>query len=146
MLKQFLIWMHNHSSGLVRFHLAGGEGFYQPEFETCFDYFESTNHPNLEFVVITNLMIIPEKLDRIVQRFKNLVKVRKLKRVELLCSIDCVGAEQEYARYGISVDKWILNFERLLQSSFTLSSLVKSQKYDLVFELLSSSENLLGLL
>jgi hypothetical protein len=115
MLKQFWIWMHKHSSGLVRLNLAGGEGFYQPEFETCLDYFESTNHPNLEFVIITNLMIVPEKLERIVQRFKNLVKVRKLKRIELLCSIDCVGTEQEYARYGISVDKWILNFERLLQ-------------------------------
>jgi len=120
MLEQFWAWMHKHSSGLVRFHIAGGEGFFQPEFETCLDYFESTNHPNLELSVITNLMIAPEKLEKIIQRFKNLVKVHKLKRIELHCSIDCVGAEQEYARYGISVDKWILNFERLLKEPWLI--------------------------
>ena len=115
MLEKFWGWMNRYSSGLVRFTIAGGEGFYQPEIETCLEYFESSRHPNLEFCIITNLMLAPSKLEKFIQRFKKLVADRRLKRVDLTCSIDCLGAEQEYTRYGMNVDKWIENFERLLQ-------------------------------
>jgi len=115
MLEKFWSWMKQYSSGLVRFTIAGGESFYQPELETCLEYFESTSHPNLELCIITNLTLPPEKLEKFIQRFKNLVKTRKLKRMDLTCSIDCVGAEQEYTRHGMNVNKWIVNFERLLQ-------------------------------
>jgi pyruvate-formate lyase-activating enzyme len=115
MLEKFWDWMNRYSSGLVRFTIAGGEGFYQPEIETCLEYFESSRHPNLEFCIITNLMLAPAKLEKFIQRFKKLVADRRLKRVDLTCSIDCLGAEQEYTRYGMNVDKWIENFERLLQ-------------------------------
>lgn len=115
MLEKFWAWMNQHSTGLVRFTVAGGESFYQPELETCLEYFESSRHPNLEFCIITNLMLAPAKLEKFIQRFKKLVADRRLKRVDITCSIDCLGAEQEYTRYGMNVDKWIENFERLLQ-------------------------------
>lgn len=115
MLAKFWEWMKQHSTGLARFTVAGGEGFYQPEFETCLDYFESTAHPELELCTITNLMLDSKKLEGFIQRFKNLVTSGKIKRVDLTCSIDCLGPEQEYTRYGMKVDKWIANFERLLQ-------------------------------
>jgi pyruvate-formate lyase-activating enzyme len=115
MLEKFWDWMNRYSSGLVRFTIAGGEGFYQPELETCLEYFESSRHPNLEFCIITNLMLAPAKLEKFIQRFNKLVADGRLKRVDLTCSIDCLGAEQEYTRYGMNVDKWIENFERLLQ-------------------------------
>ena len=115
MLAKFWDWMNRYSSGLVRFTIAGGEGFYQPELETCLEYFESSRHPNLEFCIITNLMLAPAKLEKFIQRFKKLVASGRLKRVDLTCSIDCLGEEQEYTRYGLKVDTWIENFERLLQ-------------------------------
>jgi hypothetical protein len=43
MLEKFWAWMKQHSTGLVRFTVAGGEGFYQPELEPCLEYFESSN-------------------------------------------------------------------------------------------------------
>jgi len=115
MLEKFWDWMNQHSTGLVRFTVAGGEGFYQPELETCLEYFESSNHPNLEFCIITNLTLPPEKLEKYIKRFKKLVASRRLKRIDLTCSIDCLGVEQEYTRYGMKVDAWIANFERLLE-------------------------------
>jgi hypothetical protein len=60
-------------------------------------------------------MLDSKKLEKFVQRFKKLIASGKLKRVDLTCSIDCLGPEQEYARYGLKVDTWIANFERLLQ-------------------------------
>lgn len=115
MLEKFWAWMKQHSTNLVRLNIAGGEGFYQPELETCLEYFESSNHPNLEFCIITNLMLSSDKLEKFVKRFKKLLVDRKLKQVEISCSIDCLGEEQEYTRYGMKVDTWVSNFERLLQ-------------------------------
>jgi len=115
MLEKFWAWMKQYSTGLVRFNVAGGEGFYQPELETCLEYFESTSHPDLEFCIITNLILPPEKLEKYIQRFKKLLSSRRLKRIDLTCSIDCLGAEQEYTRHGMKVDVWITNFERLLE-------------------------------
>jgi sulfatase maturation enzyme AslB (radical SAM superfamily) len=114
MLEKFWEWMKQHSSGLVRLHIAGGESFYQPELENCLEYFESSEHPNLEFCIITNLTLPPAKLDHYIQRFRKLLAARKLKRIDITCSIDCLGAEQEYTRYGMKVDNWIANFETLL--------------------------------
>ena len=115
LLDKFWNWMNRYSTGLVRFTVAGGEGFYQPELETCLEYFESSQHPNLEFCIITNLMLESKRLEKFIQRFKNLVTSGRLKRVDLTCSIDCLGAEQEYTRYGLTVDTWIKNFERLMK-------------------------------
>jgi hypothetical protein len=114
LLEKFWAWMSRYSAGLVRFTVAGGEGFYQPELETCLEYFETSAHPNLEFCIITNLTLPTERLGKYTQRFKKLIDQGKLKRVDLTCSIDCLGAEQEYTRYGMNVDKWITNFEMLL--------------------------------
>jgi len=115
MLEKFWAWMKQHSTGLVRLTVAGGESFYQPELETCLEYFEDSNHPDLELALITNLTLPPAKLEKYIQRFKKLVSSRRLKRIDLTCSIDCLGAEQEYTRYGMKVDAWIANFERLLE-------------------------------
>lgn len=114
MLEKFWSWMKQHSTGLIRLNIAGGESFYQPELETCLEYFESSNHPNLEFSVITNLTLPPAKLEKYIQRFKVLLSSRRLKRIDITCSIDCLGAEQEYTRYGMNVAAWIANFETLL--------------------------------
>lgn len=114
MLEKFWAWMKQHSTGLVRLNIAGGESFYQPELETCLEYFESSSHPNLEFCIITNLTLPPAKLEQYIHRFKKLLSSRRLKRIDITCSIDCLGAEQEYTRYGMDVAAWIANFETLL--------------------------------
>ena len=114
MLEKFWAWMNQYSTGLVRFTVAGGESFYQRELEICLEYFESSSHPNLEFCIITNLTLPPVKLEQYIQRFKKLIDQGKLKRIDITCSIDCLGAEQEYTRYGMNVDAWIANFETLL--------------------------------
>lgn len=118
LLDQFWQWMTLNSSKLKRFNLLGGEPFYQTEFYNILDYFEQTTHPDLEFNITTNLMIDIQKLDVTIARLRNLVDSQKLRRVDMTCSIDCWGAEQEYVRYGISLEQWQTNFERLLSEKW----------------------------
>lgn len=113
-LKEFWIWMENHSKELSRIHILGGEPFYQKEFEYFFEYFDKNPHPNLELNVVTNLMISKEKLINYMEKFKKLIAQKKIRRLDLTCSLDCFGPEQEYVRYGLDLNKWVNNFDYLV--------------------------------
>ena len=87
--------------------------------------FENTAHPDLELGIVTNLAINTNKLENICERFKKLLVDRKLKRIDITCSIDCWGAEQEYVRYGLNLVQWEKNFEYLLSKKWiTLNMLI----------------------
>ena len=118
LLSKFWDWMKENSQHLKRFNVLGGEPFYQQEFYALLDYFETRPHPDLELGIVTNLMITPDRLDGLIQRFKNLLKNRCLRRVDITCSIDCLGPEQEYVRFGLDLDQWMVNFETLLDQSW----------------------------
>ena len=106
-------WMEKNGQALKRFHLLGGEPFYQHQFDYCLEFFDKNPFPNLEFNVISNLMISTPRLESIIERLKKLVVGRKLKRFDLTASIDCFGKEQEYVRYGLELNQWRQNFEYL---------------------------------
>lgn len=107
-------WLEKNYSSLRRFHVLGGEPFFQKQFETCLDFLENHENRELEFNVVSNLKISTAKLEEFVSRIKQLVLKRKIKRFDLTASIDCWGVEQEYLRYGINLEEWQKNFEYLV--------------------------------
>jgi hypothetical protein len=116
--QAFWIWMKQHAQSLARLHVLGGEPFYQEQFDQCLDFFEQYPHPNLEFNVVSNLMITSARLEKIIQRIKNLMSRHHLKRFDLTCSIDCFGPEQEYVRYGLDLVQWRKNFEYVVKEKW----------------------------
>jgi hypothetical protein len=103
---------------IKRLHVLGGEPLYQKEFEKLLEHIEKYPNPNCELNFVTNLMVTPARLEWFVQRFKSLLASRRLKRIDITCSIDCWGAEQEYVRWGIKLDQWEKNFEYLLEQKW----------------------------
>jgi organic radical activating enzyme len=115
---QFWQWMAKHYSTVRRFHILGGEPFYQKQFDTCMDFLYNNKNMDLEFNIVSNLMIAPEKFKNYILRIKDLVATRKIKRFELTASIDCWGPEQEYIRHGLNLDQWRTNFEFLVKEKW----------------------------
>lgn len=111
-------WMQEHARELARFHVLGGEPLYQKQFDQCLDFFDANPCPDLEFNVVTNLMIATDRLETIIQRIKKLMAQRKLKRFDLTCSIDSFGPEQEYVRYGLDLEQWKRNFELVVKEKW----------------------------
>jgi organic radical activating enzyme len=109
--QAFWNWMEKNSSTLSRLHILGGEPFYQAEFETCMKFLETHHNPELEFNIVSNLKISTPNLEKFVERIKNLIVSRRIKRFDLTASIDCWGDEQEYIRYGINMTQWQKNFD-----------------------------------
>jgi len=112
--EKFWAWMRENAHTLERFHLLGGEPFYQRQFELFFDFFNTNPCPNLAFNIVTNLVITKNRLEKHVDRFKKLIIDKKLKQLDITVSIDCWGAQQEFVRYGLDLSKWQENFEYLI--------------------------------
>lgn len=108
-------WMETHHALLKRFHVLGGEPFHQPQFLTCLEFFDNHSSPDLEFNVVSNLMISSSKFVDQIEKIKQLVDSGKIKRFDLTVSIDCLGSEQEYVRHGLDLTQWKKNFEYIVE-------------------------------
>ena len=110
-----LDWIARKGSCLRRFHVLGGEPFFQREFDDYIDIWNHHPNPNLVFNVVSNMNVnenrFKEKIDRIIQ----LVKTKKIDRFDLTASIDCWGPEQEYVRRGFNCDRTEKNIKYVLQ-------------------------------
>jgi hypothetical protein len=118
LLPFFWQWFETGFQKVKRLHVLGGEPFYQKEFEKMLDMIEKYPNTECEVNVVTNLMVSEEKLKYFTDRFYSLTKNKSIKRVDITCSIDCWGPEQEHVRWGIKLDQWEKNFETLLANKW----------------------------
>lgn len=115
---EFWVWLENNYHLLRRLHVLGGEPFYQSQFDTLLQFLETHNNPELEFNIVTNLKVPQYKLQKTFDRLHILVNNNQIKRVDVTCSIDCWGPEQEYIRHGIDIVQWQNAFEYLVDQSW----------------------------
>ena len=116
--EKFWWWMKNNAHKLKRLQLLGGEPFYQKQFDDFLNFFNANPCPNLEFNIVTNLMISSEKLKGYIERIKNLIIDKKISRLDITASIDCWGPQQEFVRFGIELTKWEENFKYLVSEKW----------------------------
>jgi len=108
-------WMEENGKHLHEFHILGGEPFFQKEFIDCLDFFEKNPCRDCEFVIITNLMVDDKRMDYYIERFKKLVGKRHIRGLHITASLDCWGPQAEYLRYGLDLNQYKRNIEKLLE-------------------------------
>ena len=147
LVPYFWEWFDTGFSSLKRLHVLGGEPFYQKEFDKLLDKIEEQGNPDCILNVVTNLMLDQTRLKNYVEKFKKLLVSRKLKRIDITCSIDCWGVEQEYVRWGLNLAQWEQNFDYLLSQKWltihinqTISALTIKTMPDLLVKLKSWRE------
>ena len=114
LVPHFWKWFKTGFGTLKRLHILGGEPLYQPELDQLLDHIDANPNPNCELNIVTNLMVSSERLQSFINRAKILLANKKIKRVDVTCSIDCWGPEQEYVRWGINLNQWENNFKLLM--------------------------------
>ena len=139
MSNQLWEWMRENSKHLRKFQILGGEPFFQPEFEDVLNHFDQYPNHECDFVIITNLMVNDTKFDYYIERLKKLVAKRKLKSLQITASLDCWGKQAEYIRYGLDLNQWERNFNKLvdikfirLQINFAITALSIKYMLDLI--------------
>jgi organic radical activating enzyme len=123
LVPYFWEWFPTGFPKIKRLHVLGGEPFYQREFEKLLSMIEQYPNPECELNIITNLMVSSDRLTLFVEKFKKLVSTKKIKRVDITCSLDCWGPQQEYVRWGVDLKQWQQNFEFLLKQNWLYLSL-----------------------
>ena len=114
----FWQWAQDNFDTLERFHILGGEPFYQKQLDKFLEFIDQHPSPNCEFGIITNLMMPLNVLQNKIDKIKTIMAQKKLKRFDITVSIDCWGQEQEYVRYGLDLATWQANFEYLLSQKW----------------------------
>jgi hypothetical protein len=112
--QKFWSWLDKNYQTIHRFHIVGGEPFYQKQLDNYIDFLSARKNTKLELNIISNLMIDHARLTDKIGKLKKLVVERKIKRFELTASIDCWGTQQEYIRQGLDLSLWKQNFEYIV--------------------------------
>lgn len=104
---KFINWLEKNIQNLVRLHLLGGETFIQHDLmNAVLSIIEKYPNENLEFCIFSNMNVPDKYWNLYTDRIKDLQSRGHIKCFDLTASIDCWGVEQEYARFGINLDKF----------------------------------------
>jgi radical SAM protein with 4Fe4S-binding SPASM domain len=104
-LQNSLDYIYNNLDTVDHIYLAGGEPLLIKENLILLKKIKEIN-PNIEIRINTNLSIINNEIYNLLKTFKN---------VHWTVSVDGVGAEFEYVRYGGLWDQFITNLQQLKQ-------------------------------
>jgi len=115
LLPEFWKWFPEGFTKLRRLHALGGEPLIQKEFNKLLSMIDQYPNPNCELNIISNLMIPIEKMQNYIDIFRKLLIERKIGRIDISCSIDCWGPQQEFVRWGINLERWEKNFQLLMK-------------------------------
>lgn len=112
----FVDWLKDNITNIERLNVLGGEPFYQKDFEELLNVIDSYGHRNLVLNVVSNIHVprFKEKIDKI----KQLIRNKKIKKFALTVSIDGWGKEQEYQRYGLDWKTFQENFEYVVSEKW----------------------------
>jgi hypothetical protein len=105
--KKFIVWLEKNIHTLRRLHLLGGETLIQHELMTSvLDVIERNPSPQLQFCIFSNLNVPDKAWNLYIPRIQDLQRRGHIKIFDLTASIDCWGAEAEYARSGLNLAKF----------------------------------------
>ena len=105
---------NNRFKGLRWFNLVGGEPLVMPELYECLDFWDQYPNDSLIFQLHTNLKANDYRFNKFLDRIETLTNQKKVYQFRIFASLDGIGPQQEYVRYGLDTTQWIKNFEKLL--------------------------------
>ncbi len=111
-IEAFWKWWPKLNPSLHDFRITGGEPLLSPHTWRVFDSLAESTNLHLNFAVNSNMGVAPALVDRLIDRVNRLPG--RIKNFTLYTSIDTVGEQAEYIRYGLDYDAYVENVERVL--------------------------------
>lgn len=114
-VEAFWKWFPDALPHLKVFRITGGEPLMSKDTWRVFDYIKNNPQLGLEIAINTNLAVEEKLIDRFVLEI-NSIKT-KVKKIDIYTSLESVGKQAEYSRYGLDYTYWIKNIKRCLEQT-----------------------------
>lgn len=110
--ETFWRWWPELAENLRHLRVTGGEPFLSPETFRLIDELIAHPRPKLEFSINTNLGFLPAQLEKFLSKVHALQNA--VREVHIFTSIDTVGPQAEYIRFGLQCDRFRNNLREIL--------------------------------
>ena len=120
-IEAFWKWWPSLRKDLHTLRITGGEPLMNPGAMQFFDLLENEPAPHLEITLNSNLGVTFEKVDRLIERVKSLIRQKKIRKFGFFTSIDSWGPQAEYMRTGLNCDHWERNMIEVIKAGATVN-------------------------
>lgn len=122
-------------SSLRVFRITGGEPLLSKDVWKVFEYIKNNPQPNMELAINTNLCVE----DKLISKFIDTINDLKdsVKRIDVYTSLESVGDQAEYSRYGLDYKQWSRNISHVLSKTTSTVSIMTTMN---VLSLLTTVE------
>lgn len=111
-IEAFWQWWPALKPRLHDFRITGGEPLLSPHTWRVMEELGQSSQINLHFAINSNMGVSSATVDKLVERINGLAG--RIKHFTLYTSIDTVGDQAEYIRFGLNYRNYLENVERVL--------------------------------
>ncbi|MCB0377634.1 MAG: radical SAM protein [Bdellovibrionales bacterium] len=125
MIDAFWLWWPKLRQHLKVLRITGGEPFLSPHTFHLMEHLIREPQPHIDFGINTNMGFTPVKFEKFLSQIRDLQA--SVKKVSIFTSIDSVGKQAEYIRYGLNFSDFQKNIHKTLtmaDGGFTLCFMV----------------------
>ncbi len=132
-IDAFWTWLPTVADKLKVLRITGGEPFLSKHTTQLIEWLENQNLSQLELAINSNLCIPQEKLKSFLDKFNNLIKRNKVKKLSFFVSLDSVGTPSEYIRSGLNFNLFDSNLKCILNSDLNTEVTIMALMTNLSF-------------
>jgi len=110
-------WLEENIQHLNKIFILGGEPFLQKETEKLIQFLETKSCPKLMLSIFSNLTVDPQRVKKWISRMWQLKVDGHIESLQVVGSLDCWGDGAKYLRNGLELEKFIENFEFMLDET-----------------------------
>ena len=114
-VNAFWKWFPDVLPTLKVFRITGGEPLMSKDIWKIFDYLRNNPQPSLELAINSNLCVEPKLFDRFIEEIQTLDNC--VKKIDIYTSLESVGDQAEYVRFGLKFDQWCNNVKTILSKT-----------------------------
>jgi len=111
----FWKWFPSALTHLKVFRITGGEPLMSKDTWKVFEYIKENPQPELEIAINTNLVVEEKLIERFLSSINDIKD--KVKKIDIYTSLESIGEQAEYSRFGLDYEYWIANVRKCLEQT-----------------------------
>ena len=114
-IEAFWKWLPDAYTHMHYLRVTGGEPLLSKHTFSLIKFISENQNNKLEFIVNSNLCVPDKNVKDLLEAAKTLLSKKSIRSFKIFASLDSVGAQAEYQRYGLDFDQFKNNVIKILE-------------------------------